>query len=119
MRARHTILVVDDHPPTLYAASKLMKKAGFQVLQASNAEDALQLADQASALLLDVNLPDLNGVAVCRTVKMRSNKPVAMMSAVYIDELHRDAAMQAGADVYFVQPIDGDRVASEFDRLLA
>jgi CheY-like chemotaxis protein len=119
MRSAHTILVVDDHAASLYVASRMLRLAGFNVLEASNGEDAMHLADRASALLLDVNLPDLNGVAVCQAVKTRSPKPVVMMSAVYVDDLHRSAAMQAGADAYLVQPIDGDQVASEFDRLLA
>jgi DNA-binding response OmpR family regulator len=119
MRSAHTILVVDDHAASLYAASRLLRLAGFNVLEASNGEDAMQLAERASALLLDVNLPDLNGVAVCHAVKARSAKPIVMMSAVYRDDVHREAAMQAGADVYLVQPIDGDQVAAEFDRLLA
>ena len=118
MRSSHTILVVDDHKATLYAASRMLRRAGFNVLEATNGEDAIQLSDKASALLLDVNLPDVNGVAVCQAVKTKSDKPVVLMSAVYVDELHREAALQAGADGYLVQPIDGDNVAAEFDRLL-
>ena len=119
MRSDRTILVVDDHAPSLYAASRVLHLAGFRVLQASNGEDAIALADQADALLLDVNLPDVNGVAVCQAIKARSQKPIVLMSAVYVDALHREAAIHAGADAYLVQPIDGQQVASEFDRLLA
>ncbi|MGV3569719.1 MAG: response regulator transcription factor [Ramlibacter sp.] len=96
-----------------------MHLAGFQILEAGNGEDAMALADQADALLLDVNLPDVNGVAVCQAVKARSRKPVVLMSAVYTDALHRYAAMHAGAGAYLAQPIDSQQVASEFDRLLA
>jgi CheY-like chemotaxis protein len=119
MRSGHTILVVDDDASSLYVASRLLRKAGFQVLEASNGEDAIRLSGRASAFLLDVNLPDLNGVAVCQAIKVQSQKPVALMSAVYVDDLHRDATLQAGADVYFLQPIDGEQVVLAFDRLLA
>lgn len=119
VRSAHTILVVDDHAPSLYAASRLLRRAGFTVLEANNGEDAIELAKRACAVLLDVNLPDVNGVAVCETIKTNTPKPVVLMSAVYVDELHRHAAMQAGADAYFVQPIDGEQIAVEFDRLLS
>jgi hypothetical protein len=124
MRARHTILVVDDHPPSLYAASRLLKDAGFNTLEAGSGEEALSLSNGASAVLLDVNLPDLNGVAVCELIKARAaqtavRKPVILMSAVYVDELHRDAALQSGADLFVVPPLDKQHIASAFDKLLA
>jgi CheY-like chemotaxis protein len=118
MRSRHTILVVDDHPPSLYVASRLLEKAGFKILQATNGEDAMKLADGASALLMDVNLPDVNGVAVCQNIKSKSSKPVVLMSAVYVDHLHRDAAVQAGADEYLVVPLESTQLVGAFDRLL-
>lgn len=124
MRAQHTILVVDDHPPSLYAASRLLRDAGFRTLEAGSGEEALSLSNAASAVLIDVNLPDMNGVAVCELIKARAAQtsvrtPVVLMSAVYLDELHRDAALQAGADLFVVPPLDGPRIASAFDELLA
>jgi DNA-binding response OmpR family regulator len=119
MRADHTILVVDDHPPTLYAATRLLRRAGFNVLEASTGEQALLLCDEVSALLLDVNLPDLNGVAVCEEIKRSSPRPVVLMSAVYMDDLHRSAGIGAGADLYVTSPLDGEQLARTFDQLLA
>jgi CheY-like chemotaxis protein len=122
MRSTHTILVVDDQPAALYAASKLLKKAGFQTLEASTGEDALRLAKSASAVLIDVNLPDINGVEVCQLIKAAkesAGKPVVLMSAVYVDDLHRGAAMSAGADAFVTPPLDEEPLAATFDRLLA
>lgn len=120
LRAGHTILVVDDHPPTLYVATRLLKQAGYQVMEAATGEEALLLSPQASALLLDVNLPDVNGVEVCQSIKTHSRStPVVLMSAVYTDELHRYAGMSAGADLYLTSFLDGQLLASSFDRLLA
>ncbi len=118
-RADHTILVVDDHPPTLYAATRLLKKAGYGVMEATSGEQALLLCERASALLLDVNLPDTNGVAVCQVVKRSSAKPVVLMSAVYSDELHQSAGLSAGADLYLTTLLDGQQLANAFDKLLA
>ncbi|MES3003033.1 MAG: response regulator [Pseudomonadota bacterium] len=121
MRSDFTILVVDDHPSSLYAASKLLRTAGFKTLEAATGHDALHLSSQASALLLDVNLPDLNGVEVCHRIKSdkATAKPVILMSAVYADELHRDAGLQSGADMYVSPPLDYDAIAAAFDKLLA
>lgn len=118
MRGNQTILVVDDHPPTLYAVSRFLRAAGFRVMEANSGEHALLLAEQASALLVDVHLPDLNGVAVCQAVKRHSPKPVVLTSTVFIDQTHRMAGMDAGADLYLVPPIIGPELAGAFDRLL-
>lgn len=120
LRAAHTVFVVDDHAPTRYAAARLLKRAGYGVMEAATGEEALLRSDRASALLLDVNLPDVNGVEVCHRIKKYSRaKPVVLMSAVYTDELYRTAGMSAGADLYLTSLLDGPQLASTFDRLLA
>ena len=121
MRARQTILVVDDQPAALYAASRVLKKAGYQTIEATNGEDAIRLAKSAHAMLVDVNLPDVNGVEVCHLVK--SGKvgpviPVVLMSAVYVDELHQGAAMSSGADGYLLMPLEEQPLLATFDKLL-
>lgn len=118
MRSAHTILVVDDRAASLYAASRLLRHAGFNTVEAMTGEKAMALADACSAVLLDVNLPDTNGVAVCQFIKANSPKPVILMSASYTDDLHRGAGLQAGADGYLVPPLDGRAMVSAFDRLL-
>jgi two-component system, OmpR family, response regulator len=88
-------------------------------MEAATGEQAMRLSSRASALLLDVNLPDTDGVAVCQAVKRRSSKPVILMSAVYTDELHQSAGMSAGADLYLTSLLEGEQLARSFDRLLA
>jgi CheY-like chemotaxis protein len=120
MRAAHTVLVVDDHPPTLYVATRWLKRAGYRVMEAATGEEALLLSSKASALLLDVNLPDVNGVEVCHAIKKNTrHKPVVLMSAVFTDELHQDAGKSAGADLYLTSLLDGAQLANSFDSLLA
>jgi CheY-like chemotaxis protein len=119
MRGIHTILIVDDAPAALYARARALRAAGYQTVEAHSGLDAVNLAHVAHGLLVDVNLPDLNGVAVCEAVKQQTpGKPVILTSAVYTDELHQDAANQAGADLYLVPPFDDGEVAAAFDRLL-
>ena len=66
-----TILNVDDNEPGLYAKSRILRHAGFEVLEASDGETALRLAATASPqlVLLDVRLPDISGLEVCRRIK--------------------------------------------------
>jgi DNA-binding response OmpR family regulator len=118
MTSDYTILVVDDHPPTLYAASRMLKSAVFRTIEATNGEDAKRLASSASAALIDVNLPDGNGVELCQYIKEKVGAPVVLMSAVFVDELHRGAGISAGADDYLMSPLDPKRVESVFRRLL-
>lgn len=116
----HTILVVDDRPAGLYAASRMLQHAGYRTLEAATGEDAIRLARDASAVLLDVNLPDVNGVEVCRQMKQDASKlPVVLMSSVYTDHLHRDAGLASGADGYLTGPLVPEELASTFARLLA
>lgn len=118
-RSSFTILVVDDVPASRYAAVRLLQLCGYRTTEASEGHECLAYAESADAVLLDVNLPDLNGVEVCRVLKSRSPQlPVLLMSAFYVDDLHRDAGTGAGADAYLVPPMTSEELAGTLDRLL-
>jgi len=118
-RASFTILVVDDVPASRYAAVRLLQVCGFRTTEAAEGNECLACAESSSAVLLDVNLPDLNGVEVCRVLKTRSpHLPVVLMSAFYVDDLHREAGTSAGADAYLVPPLTPEELGATFDRLL-
>ena len=65
------ILNVDDYEPGRYVVTRILERAQFRVREASNGEEALRLAaaERFDLVLLDVNLPDLNGFEVCRRLK--------------------------------------------------
>ena len=67
----NTILVVEDEPSLLSAIARLLRKAGYQVSQAANGQEALRLAAELNPdlILLDVTLPDIDGFQVCQRVK--------------------------------------------------
>jgi len=120
-RSAHTICVVDDHEASRYAAAKSLQTLGYKTVEAETGEDAIMAADGAvSALLLDVNLPDMNGVKVCQIIKSKLLRqlPVVLMTAVYVDDLHRSAGMSAGADAYLTSPVSRQQLGAVFDRLL-
>lgn len=121
-RAQHTILVVEDDAATRYATVRLLQGAGFRTLETASGYEALALADQSSAVLLDVNLPDVHGIEVCSLLRARESTarlPVILTSADYVDDLHREAGLSCGADTYLVPPLDPDFVTSTLDALIA
>jgi len=120
-RSAHTICVVDDHEASRYAAVKSLQALGFKTVEAETGQDAILAAERAvSAMLLDVNLPDMNGVKVCQIIKSKPGPklPVVLMTAVYVDDLHRSAGMSAGADAYLMSPVSKQQLGAVFDKLL-
>ena len=104
------ILVVDDNPASLYATSRVLRSAGFEVIEADTGTRAMALAESdISLLVLDVNLPDIDGFEVCRQLRARSRTaylPIVHLSATYVETGAMDQGLAAGADSYLVHPAD-------------
>ena len=117
-----TILYVDDTEVQRYAVSRVLRRAGFEVKQASSGQQALQMSTSGPDLVvLDVNLPDINGIEVCKRIKAdqsTSHIPVLQVSATLVDTRHRVAGLEGGADAYLVQPIDPDELVATIRSLL-
>jgi signal transduction histidine kinase len=110
MTARATVLNVDDYLPGRYARSRVLRDAGFTVLEAASGEEALRLVAtrRPDVVLLDYNLPDMTGVEVCRQIKQApetSWMPVLQISATSKSVEHKVEAMNEGADTYLTEPI--------------
>jgi CheY-like chemotaxis protein len=72
MTANSTLILnVDDNDGARYAKTRIMQSAGFRVIEAANGTDALAMVreEEPSLVLLDVKLPDINGIEVCRRIK--------------------------------------------------
>ena len=82
-----------------------MREAGFEALPAESAAQALQVAtlQRPDAAILDLLLPDGDGVQVCRAIREWSEMPIIVLSAVG-DEDHKVQALEAGADDYVTKP---------------
>jgi two-component system, OmpR family, KDP operon response regulator KdpE len=105
MNERPRVLVVDDEPQILRALRIILRDAGFDVLQASTAEEAL---DQAAlrtpqAAIVDLVLPDRDGVFVTESLREWSQMPILVLSAVG-EEDEKVRALAAGADDYVTKP---------------
>ena len=105
------ILNVDDYLPGRYARTKILRQAGFVVLEAQSGEESLRLAveHKPALILLDVNLPDTNGFEVCRQIRERADlsaTTILHISASSIMPQHQVHGLDSGADGYLVEPME-------------
>src|SRR5215831_19578509 len=110
-RRPHQILVVDDDDSGRYASGRVLRRAGFEVIEASSGAEALRrvAADRPDLVVLDVRLPDISGLEVSNRIKSSpdtANTLVLQMSASSIDDQARVAALDSGADGYIVSPVE-------------
>jgi two-component system alkaline phosphatase synthesis response regulator PhoP len=100
-----TILVVDDEVKILRLARDYLEHAGFTVLATETGRDALAAARQArpDLIVLDLGLPDLDGLDVTRALRQESNVPIIMLTA-RDDESDKLVGLELGADDYLTKP---------------
>ena len=99
------ILVVDDEPNILNTMTPLLRSRGYEVSSASTGRRAIEEAErlEPDLIVLDLGLPDLDGVEVCRQVRARSNVPILVLSARRT-EADKVRALDIGADDYVTKP---------------
>jgi len=105
MADAHRVVVVDDEPAILRAVSRALTARGYGVRQADTGQKAIDLiaSEDPHAVLLDLCLPDIDGVDVCRQVRAWSAVPIIVLSASWED--HRKVeALDEGANDYVTKP---------------
>ena len=100
-----TILVVDDELKIVQLVRDYLERAGFRVLTASNGSTALALAhtEKPDLIILDLGLPEMDGLDVTRTLRKVSNVPIIMLTA-RSDETDKLIGLELGADDYITKP---------------
>ncbi|HKB27905.1 MAG TPA: response regulator transcription factor [Candidatus Limnocylindrales bacterium] len=100
-----TVLVVDDEPRIAQLARDYLEHAGFAVLLAGDGKSGLQAirTRQPDLVVLDLGLPELDGLEVTRAIRETSNLPIVMLTA-RDDELDRILGLELGADDYITKP---------------
>lgn len=103
MRAR--ILIVDDEPPIVDVLSYNLERANYEVLIARDGEEALLQARQGNPdlIILDLMLPRMDGLEVCRALRRDRDVPIIMLTALD-SEVDRVVGLELGADDYVVKP---------------
>ena len=101
----YRVLLVDDDPHIQTTNQAFLKRKGYQVFRADNGKDALAVATTAAldAVVLDVDMPGLDGITVCRYLREVSQVPIIFLSA-YDKADHRVQGLMVGGDDYMGKP---------------
>lgn len=116
-----TILNVDDTEVARYTKNRTLTHAGFKVVDAGTGGQGLDLVEtlRPDLVLLDVRLPDINGIEVCRIIKARWPSTVVLQtSATFTSSSDRIRGLEGGADAYLIQPIDPEELVASVKALL-
>jgi len=116
---RRRVLVCDDEPQILRALKVILREAGFEAVPAETAEEALDRAavHPPDAAILDLVLPDGDGVEVCRQIRSWSQMPIIVLSAVGEEEA-KVRALEAGADDYVTKPFGARELVARLEAAL-
>ena len=117
------ILNVDDNDGARYAKTRILQSAGFDVVEASNGTDALNVVKRGGValVLLDVKLPDINGIEVCRRIKADPDSAMVLVlqtSAALTGRADKIRGLEGGADNYLAAPIEADELIANVNALL-
>jgi two-component system KDP operon response regulator KdpE len=107
------ILIVDDEPSLLATMAPLLRSRGYEVLTAVNGRAALDACerDKPDLIVLDLGLPDIEGITVCRAIRDRSATPIIVLSARGA-ETDKVRALDAGADDYVTKPFGAEELTA-------
>jgi two-component system KDP operon response regulator KdpE len=99
------VLVVDDEPQIRRVVRNVLAADEVRVLEASNGQQAIDLAaaERPALIVLDLGLPDMQGIEVCREIRSWSSAPIIVLSARHSDQ-EKVALLDAGADDYMTKP---------------
>jgi two-component system, OmpR family, KDP operon response regulator KdpE len=113
------VLICDDEAQILRALRVILRDAGYEVLPADCGEDALDVAAvrHPDAAIVDLMLPDIDGVEVCRRLREWSDVPIIVLSAVG-DEDAKVRALAAGADDYVTKPFGPRELVARLQAVL-
>jgi DNA-binding response OmpR family regulator len=114
-----TVLVVDDEPTIREVVVRYLEREGYRTLEAADGRAARELLETASPSLvvLDVMLPELDGLALCRWIRARSAVPVIMLTARG-EEADRIVGLELGADDYVTKPFSPRELAARVRTVL-
>jgi two-component system, OmpR family, response regulator len=115
----HRILVVDDDPHIRDVISFALEKAGMAIETARDGGEALTLFQRCSPdlIVLDVGMPDTDGLAVCREIRKSSDVPILFLSA-RDDEIDRIVGLEIGGDDYVTKPFSPREIVARVNVIL-
>ncbi|HBG06767.1 MAG TPA: response regulator [Geobacter sp.] len=111
-----TALIIEDHPDSMVLISRLLEKWGYRTIGAGTGRKGIELAlqNRADFIILDIQLPDMDGTEVLRSIRavLGHGTPVIAMTS-YAMSGDRERLLAAGCDGYIEKPIDPELVLSQ------
>lgn len=99
----YTILVIEDDHSLRYSISLALETDGYRVISTGSVHEAEKHTEQADLILLDVMLPEINGITFCRNFREHSNKPIIFLTSCS-DETDIIRGLDSGGDDYIIKP---------------
>lgn len=103
------ILYIEDNPHNMRLVRKMLKMGGYEVIEAINGKDGLNMAasERPDLILLDINLPDMDGIQVCDELKTGESTSYIPVVALTANAMHgdRERFLDSGMDGYLAKPI--------------
>jgi two-component system alkaline phosphatase synthesis response regulator PhoP len=117
--APHSVLVIEDETSIASFVAAYLRNAGYTVATAASAQAALlQLANEVPALvILDLNLPDGDGVELCRRIRKTSDVPILMLTA-RDEDIDKIIGLEVGADDYMTKPFNPRELVARVKSIL-
>jgi DNA-binding response OmpR family regulator len=120
----NTVLIIEDEKELAKVLKAYLERAGYEVLMAEKGELGLNLwrENQPSLVLLDLNLPEMDGIDIAKEIRHTNDTPIIMVTA-RVDEVDRLLGLELGADDYITKPfspreavarVKADRKIAEF-----
>jgi DNA-binding response OmpR family regulator len=113
------VLVVDDEPAVREVVCEKLGHHSFRTISAANGKEAFKLIDEASPdlILLDLRLPDIDGMTICQQIRRKSRVPIIMLTAMG-EEVNRIVGLELGADDYITKPCSLDELVARVKAVL-
>ena len=115
-----TILLVDDEPSIIQLARMYIEREGFQTVSAADGEKALETVTRLkpALMVLDVMLPKLDGLEVCRTLRARGNPLPIIMLTARDEDIDKIIGLELGADDYLTKPFNPRELVARIKAIL-
>jgi two-component system, cell cycle response regulator DivK len=116
------VLVIEDNEDNMHLMTFILQKNGYAVIKAENGKKGIEQAmkEQPDFILLDIQLPDMDGLAVLKKIrqseKTRAIKAIAVTSYAMTGD--RERLVQAGCNGYIEKPIDPETIMAEINRII-
>ncbi|WP_022853621.1 response regulator transcription factor [Thermodesulfatator atlanticus] len=119
MHGKTKILIIEDDLDIIYVLKEHLELDGFEVFEAETAKKGLKILEEEAPdlILLDLNLPDIDGIKLCKMIRQKSDIPIIMLTAR--DSLSdKVRGLESGADDYLVKPFEYLEVAARIKACL-